>query len=100
VKPPEHILPHSDFGDAECCGLLLPFERGDFADIICNECGATIRTVRAAGLRRTLDEMQLKLDVASERCAYCRSVNILPGFSEMLAFTCRSCGRAVVIKAR
>jgi hypothetical protein len=78
MKPPEHILPHSDFGDAECCGLLLPFERGDFADIICNECGATIQTVRAADLRRTLDEMQLKLDVASERYPLCRSVNLLP----------------------
>jgi hypothetical protein len=98
VKTPEHILPHSDFGDAQCCGLLLPSERQDFADIICNECGATIQTVRAADLRRTLDEMQLKLDVASERCPYCRSVNLLPGFSEMLAFTRRSCGRAVVVE--
>jgi ribosomal protein S27E len=99
VNPPEYILPHSDFGDPECCGLLLPFERGDFADIICNECGAIVRTVPTADLRRTLDDMQLKLDVASERCPHCRSVNLLPGFSQMLSFTCRSCGRAVVVKA-
>jgi hypothetical protein len=59
VKPPQHILPHSDFGDPECCGLLLPFERGDFVDIICNECGANVQTVEAADLRRTLNEMQL-----------------------------------------
>jgi hypothetical protein len=100
VKPPEHILPHSDFGDTECCGLLLPIEHGDFADIICNESSATIQAVRAADPRRTLDEMQLKLDVASERCPFCRFVNLLPGFSQMLAFTCRSCGRAVVVKGR
>jgi hypothetical protein len=67
-------------------------------DIIGNECGAGIQTVEAADLRRTLDEMQLKLDVASERCPFCRSVNLLPGFSQMLAFTCRSCGSAVVVK--
>jgi len=95
---PEYVLPHSDFGDAEGCGLLLPFERGDFADIICNECGAIVQTVEAPDLRRALDEMQLKLDVASERYPFCRSVNLLPGFSQMLAFTCRSCGRAVVVK--
>jgi len=77
----------------------LPFERDDFADIICNDCGAIVQTVEAVDLRRTLDEMQLKLEVASERCPDCRSVNLLPGFSEMLAFTCRSCGRAVVVKA-
>jgi hypothetical protein len=99
VKPPEHILPHSDFGDPECCGLLLPFERGDFVNIIRNDCSAIVQTVEAADLRRTLDEMQLKLDVASERCPFCRSVNLLPGFSQMLAFTCRSCGRVVVVKA-
>ena len=98
MNPPECILPHSEFGAPECCGLLLPFECGDFADIICNECGATIQTVRAADLRRKLDELQLKLDVASERCPFCRSVNLLPGFSQMLAFTCRSRGRAVVVK--
>jgi hypothetical protein len=98
VNPPEYILPHSDFGDPQCCGLLLLFERGAFADVVCNECGAIVQTFEAADLRRSLDEMQLKCDVASERCPHCRSVNLLPGFSQMLAFTCRSCGRAVVVK--
>jgi hypothetical protein len=67
-------------------------------DIICNEYGVSFQTVEAADLRRTLDEVQLNVDVASQRCPFCRSVNLLPGFSRMLAFTCRSCGRAVVIK--
>jgi hypothetical protein len=99
VNPPEYILPHSEFGAPECCGLLLPFDRGDFADIICNECGAIVQSTETADLRRALDEMQLKLGLASERCPYCRSVNLLPGFSEMLAFTCRSCGKAVVVRS-
>ena len=50
VNPPEYILPHSDFGAPECCGLLLPFERGDFVDIICNECGASVQSVEAEDL--------------------------------------------------
>jgi hypothetical protein len=37
VNRPECILPLSDFGDAQCCGLLPPSERGDFVDIICND---------------------------------------------------------------
>jgi hypothetical protein len=98
VNPPQYVLPHSDFGAPECSGLLLPFEPGDFADIVRNECGAIIKTVNAADLRRAFDEMQLNLDVASERCPFCSSVKLLPGFSQMLAFTCRLCGRDVVVK--
>jgi hypothetical protein len=99
MKPPDHILPHADFGAPECCGLLLPNERGEVADIICNECGAIVQTVPASDLSLILDQMQLKLDVATERCPYCRSVNLLPGFSKTFAFTCRSCGRAVAVEA-
>jgi hypothetical protein len=39
------IVPHSDLGDEDCCGCLIVKERGDEADLICNECGALIRTV-------------------------------------------------------
>jgi hypothetical protein len=28
---PEYILPHSAFGDPECCGVFFPIERGDSA---------------------------------------------------------------------
>src|ERR1035438_5793132 len=40
-------LPHSDFGDPECCGCLNGVIRGDQADIVCNECGTVLRTVPA-----------------------------------------------------
>jgi hypothetical protein len=29
-------LPHSDFGDPDCCGCLNGIIRGDQADIACN----------------------------------------------------------------
>lgn len=56
-----------------------------------------IRTVPAVDLQRTLDEMELSLDVSSEMCPYCRKVNVFPGFSHMLAYTCQHCGRAVKV---
>ena len=83
----ETILPHSDFGDLECCGCLNGVIRGDQADIVCNECGTVLRTVPAANIGQTLTELEITLEVASEMCPHCGSVNLFPGFSRMLAFT-------------
>ena len=92
----ETTLPHSDFGDPECCGCLNGVIRGDQADIVCNECGTVLRTVPAANVGQTITELEITLDVASEMCPHCGSVNLFPGFSKMLAFTCRQCGKAVL----
>lgn len=80
---PEYILPHSEFGDPECCGLFLPVERGDMTDITCNECGSILKSVPSVDLRRILDEMELSLGVASEQCPRCGSVNLFSGFDSM-----------------
>ena len=80
------MLPHSDFGDPECCGCLVGAVAGDQAGIVCNEC-AVVRTVPAADLEQTLTEMELTLEVRSEMCPYCRAVNVIPGFSKVLMFT-------------
>ena len=92
---PDYILPHSDFGDPDCCGLLFPVARGDQSDITCDECGLALKSIPAGDLRRTLDQMELTLDVATEKCSDCGTMNLFPGFSKMLAFTCRECGQAV-----
>ena len=92
----ETTLPHSDFGDPECCGCLNGVIRGDQADIVCNECGTVLRTVPVANVGQTLTELELTLEVASEVCPHCGSVNLFPGFSRMLAFNCRQCGKAVL----
>ena len=42
-----------------------------------------------------LTEMELTLDICSETCPYCSSV--IPGFSKVLMFTRRECGKAVVL---
>src|ERR1700678_977235 len=54
-------LPHSDFGDPECCGCLNAVIRGDHADIVCNECGTVLRTVPAANVGQTLTELEITL---------------------------------------
>jgi hypothetical protein len=84
-------MPHQSFGAADCCGCLNAVTRGDEADIICGECDALIRTVPVADLERVITEMELSLATSSEQCPHCRSVNILTGFSSVMAYTCRNC---------
>jgi hypothetical protein len=63
--------------------------RGHQADIVCNECGNVLRTVPLANVGQTLTELEITLEVATEMCPHCGSVNLFPGFAKMLAFTCR-----------
>ncbi len=85
-------LPHSSFGDPDCCGCLNGIICGDQADIVCNECEAIVRTVPVADLQQTFDEMELTLEMDSAMCPHCGAVNLFPGFSRILAFTCKECG--------
>jgi uncharacterized protein (DUF983 family) len=55
-----------------------------------------LRTVHATNVGQTLTELEITLEVASEMCPHCGSVNLFPGFSRILAFTCRECGQAVL----
>ena len=61
------MLPHADFGDSECCGLLRGVIPDDTAHIECNECGAVVWVVPPVELRKTLTEMELELAVATEK---------------------------------
>jgi hypothetical protein len=93
------LIPHSDFGDPECCGCLTGIIRGEAADIECNECAAVIRTVPAIELQQALTEMELALDLCSEICPHCRKVNLFPGFSEVRAYICKECGQPVQVSS-
>ena len=42
------LVPHADYGDTECCAIVIPVERGDQADLMCNQCGAIIMSVAVA----------------------------------------------------
>jgi hypothetical protein len=85
------MMPHSNFGDPDCCGCLDAIFRGYDADITCNECRQVIRTVLGTDLQRTLDEMELTLNVCSEMCPKCRKINLFPGFSRVLVYRCQEC---------
>jgi hypothetical protein len=89
------IIPHSDFGDPDCCGCLFGVAQGDLAEIVCNECRVVVRTVPASDLQRTLDEMELEGDVASAVCPHCGATHLAPGFSMLMAFVCDNCGKVV-----
>jgi uncharacterized protein (DUF983 family) len=41
--------------------------------------------------------MELALAVSSEMCPHCGKVNLFPGFSRVMAYTCCECGRPVQI---
>jgi hypothetical protein len=76
-------------------GALMGSSEGETAKIECNECGVVVRTVPTSDLQRTLDEMELSLDVSVQKCPHCGSVNVMPGFSNVLAYTCDGCGELV-----
>jgi len=92
---PVPIIPHSDFGDPDCCGCLFGVTKGDLGEIVCNECLVVVRTVPASDLQRTLDEMELAGDVASAVCPHCGATHLAPGFSMLMAFVFDNCGKAV-----
>ena len=54
-------------GGTECCGRLFIRERGDQAEIACNECGAVVRTVPAERARAVMLEMSSNV-ICSARC--------------------------------
>lgn len=89
------FLPHADFGGPDCGGCLTGVIDGDQATIECNECGAVIRILKAADLQRTLDEMELSLQMCTEMCPHCGKVSVFPGLTKMTAYTCPECGRDV-----
>jgi hypothetical protein len=48
-------------------------------------------------VNRTVDDMELSLEICTGMCPHCGNVNIFPGFEEMIAYTCQECGRAIEI---
>ena len=84
-----------DWGDRECCGCLIAVERGDQADLVCNECGAVVGTIPTSKVQFVMTEMSLANGVAGEICPHCGAVNLFPGFTSMEAYVCCECGQGV-----
>jgi coproporphyrinogen III oxidase-like Fe-S oxidoreductase len=92
------LIPHSDVGDAECCGCIVPRYHGSEADLVCNECGLFFKTVPVAEVADRLAELALAIEICSAICPYCDMHQIFTGFSSMIAFTCRHCGEGVAVR--
>jgi hypothetical protein len=95
--PDYPLIPHSDCGDPECCGCIVPSYRGSQADLVCNECGLFFQTVAANEVAARLAQLAPELEICNATCPHCGSHNVFTGFSSMIAFRCRHCGRGVVI---
>jgi hypothetical protein len=106
------LVPHADYGDAECCGIVMPVRNGEYVqlqdipaqnnqmpvDLMCNECGAVIASVPAGEAEQTLLRMAMSGGVCSETCPLCGELNVFPGWTAMEAFTCRFCGNGVKVE--
>ena len=91
------LVPHADYGDQECCGIIMPVERGDRADLVCNECGAIISSVAVGEAEPTLLRMAMSNGFCSGTCPHCAELNTFPGFDSIDAYTCRHCDLGVVV---
>ena len=43
------LVGHSDYGDPDRCGIVMPIERAEAIDLVCKECGVVIETVPSSG---------------------------------------------------
>jgi hypothetical protein len=71
---------------------------GDQASIVCNECGAIVRTIRAVEVERTMHTLMMDAAgsaMSSARCPHCGSLNSFPGFTAIEVFVCAECGEGV-----
>jgi hypothetical protein len=90
------LVCHSDYGDPECCGIVMPVERGEATELVCSERGVVIETVPAEQAEQTLLRRAMEGGVCSKTCPHCGELNTFPGFSSMAAYICH-CGPGAVI---
>jgi hypothetical protein len=94
------IIPHEAVADVDCGGCLYVRERGQEADIVCNEWGAVLRTVLAEDGAAVMNAMMVEVAsdaMCSARCPHCGSLNTFPGSAAMEAFVCSECGKGVTV---
>jgi hypothetical protein len=99
VLKPENlpIVLHSDVGDPDCGGCLMAVERGDKADLVCNECGALIQTVPRSEVEPTLLRRAMSQGFCTATCPHCQALNTFPGFTTIDAYICCECGKGVSV---
>ena len=90
------IIPHESLG-ADCCGCLFVRVNADQASIICNECGAVVRTLPNADVEAAMLEMAQTDVICTAVCTHCGALNTFPGMAAIEAFICSECGEGIVV---
>jgi hypothetical protein len=88
------IVRHDAIPGVDCDGCLLVQMREKLADIVCNRCGAVVRTVPAENAAAVLGELASG-GICSVRCPRCGAMNTFPGFSSIDVCFCLECGQRV-----
>jgi hypothetical protein len=83
------IVPHEVAG-VECCGCIIADIEGETVKLLCNECGAAVSMVNLSILTQLFG-----LEFAKATLPHCDKAKTFPGFTEVDAYTCQHCGRAV-----
>lgn len=87
-------IPHRE----GCCGCLDVGIEDGYGVIFCNECGEVVEAlVPIEELNAALRDLSKTEQVCSEACPKCGSLNVFPGMSAIIAYTCRACGQGVSV---
>ena len=73
-------------------------ERGNEADLVCNECGASLGTVPIAEVPQVLMRLAMDQGMCYATCPQCGAFNVIFGFTSVDAFTCRECGAGASVE--
>jgi hypothetical protein len=90
------IVPHESLG-IDCCGCLFVEVKGDQARIVCNECGAVIRTGSVRDVEAEMLGLVQTDVICSAACTHCGALNTFSGLSTIDAFVCSECGEGVSV---
>ena len=77
----------------------MAVERGDQADLVCNECGALIETVPISEVEPTLLRMAMAPGFCTATCPHCQALNTFPGFTSIDVYIRFECGEGVSVDA-
>ena len=78
--------------DPECCGCLNGIIRATVLLSLATNALRWSARYRRRTYQQTLTEMELTLELCSAICPHCGSTNLFPGFSQIMAYTCKECG--------
>lgn len=84
-------MTHADVGAAERRQWLDVWSHERGIIVQSNECLYVYSRAAETDCQNAADEMELTLTLATAKCSHCGAVNVFPGLTKMIAFTCLEC---------